>query len=172
MKKLNKLSFEQLSEEIAVISPNILDSILGGTGIDGYCLFYALAYLSNGTHDVNYYLNQYGHTYGYCSLLPNASGYIQGISATNATTFVGSNFTSTSISSSGIATAPGSGGRVLTDMKIMNGTSHAIIITGIASTGYGTTTECASYNYLDPQNGTSGTIDENQINASMLMRVN
>lgn len=164
MRKIRKLSFEELNEQISVISHENLNSIVGGDGFDGYCLFFALAYLSGGQHDVSYYVNAYGKTYGYGAVSPNSSGYVSGPSSQNAQSFVIGQFTASSLNpNGGVESFLAGGGQVLTDISNGDGTSHAVVITHVNSiTG--------TYTYYDPMNDVVGTT--NQIGASMLYGIN
>ncbi|WP_126244187.1 hypothetical protein [Chitinophaga rhizosphaerae] len=164
MKKKAKLAFAQLQEELQVISQHDLAFYQGGDGIDGYCLFYAMSYLSNGSHNTDYYLNSYGQVYGYSGLVPSGNdGYISGADIANVSSFVAGHFTSSSLNpSGGIQAALASGWRVLADMSISSNTTHAIIITGYTSSGY---------TYYDPQNNVTGVVQSGNLAGNVLMGI-
>lgn len=164
MKKKTRLAFAQLQEELQIISASELATYQGGDGIDGFCLFYAMGYLSNGAHDENYYLTKYTQANGLSGLF-DASGHVLGVTPGNASYFVASNFTASSLNpNGGIQYALNNGMRVLTDIYISPNTSHAVIITGVLSSGL--------YSYYDPQNHTDGIISASGIAGNILLGVN
>jgi hypothetical protein len=124
---------------------------------------------------MSYYLMQYGKTYGYGNLGPNKDGYIPGPSSGYASAFIASQFTSSFLNpdGSGVAYALSNGMQVLTDLNNGDGTSHAVIITGIVAdpSGYGSSTGYATYTYFDPMLNLTGIVPSTQIDGSILMGI-
>ncbi|PSL44705.1 hypothetical protein CLV51_10577 [Chitinophaga niastensis] len=170
MQKLKKLSLSSLENEAPVLREIDQEKIFGGSvpiTTLPFCYFDSLEYIDQqcgGTNDENFYLNSFGHQYGY--------GYMQtGVTAAQANTFTSEYFNTTpNLATNQWQGYVANGGMIMTDIyqgvdSSGQAYSHAVVITGYNST-------TGQYSYHDATDKTSSTAGASFFNASLAIGVN
>lgn len=166
MKKIKRLSLSGLEKESIKLSVQEQMSIYAGSGIDGLCYFEGLEILSKFVgcnYSESYYINSYAATHGGYSSIMTASGQLLGVDATNANSYLTTQFSASAASLNNYQALLTSGNEILTTMNISAGVAHAIVITGYDSA-------TGKYIYSDA-NGTGQEISASQLNSALSMAV-
>jgi hypothetical protein len=157
MKKLKKFTIEALRREMPVLEEAEERGIVGGSGIDGLCVFNCLTYLSGlfgCEYDINYYINSFAETNGF-------AGVLYGVNQSDFFSFTASNFeTSSLMSGTQIAGSLNANNQMLAAINTGGG-QHAVILTNYHNlTDY---YHLNVYTYYDPTTGYSGIVSANDV---------